>query len=112
MKIKVIDLTWKLVFKIYTEEKEKKLELTRYKLKNIENVKFFLMHFFEDQKEWLKEEKKQGKGLGYELVLVDDNGEDLPLKKLYELLHSKDEIVSFFSMTTEAIGELLATSIS
>jgi len=108
----VENLTWKLVFRIYAEEKEKKLELTRYKLKNITNVKSFLTDFFEDQREWIKEEKKSGKGLGYEIVLVDEKGEDLPIKNLYELIHSKDELVSFFSMTTDAIGELLAEGIS
>ena len=106
------DLTWKLVFKIYAEEKEKKLELTRYKLKNITNVKSFLTQFFEEQKEWLREEKRLGRGLGYEIVLVDELGEDLPMKNLYDLLHSKDELVSFFSMTTDAIGELLAEGMS
>ena len=106
------NLTWKLVFKIYAAEKEKKLELTRYKLKDITNVKIFLRQFFEDQKDWIKEEKQQGKGLGYEIVLVDEQGEDLPLKNLYELLHSKDEVLSFFSMTTDAIGEILAEGIS
>jgi hypothetical protein len=108
----VENLTWKLVFKIYAAEKEKKLELTRYKLNNISNVKSFLTQFFEDQKEWIREEKKLGKGLGYEIVLVDEKGEDLSVKNLYELLHNKDDLVSFFSMTTDAIGELLAEGIS
>ena len=105
-------MTWKLVFKIYAAETEKKLELTRYKLNNISNVKSFLTQFFEDQKEWIREEKKRGKGLGYEIVLVDDKGEDLSVKNLYELLHAKEELVSFFSMTTDAIGELLAEGVS
>ena len=105
-------MTWKLVFKIYAEEKEKKLELTSYKLKNITNVKSFLTRFFEEQKEWLKEEKQSGKGLGYEIVLVDDKGEDLSMKNLYELLHSKEDLLSFFSMTSDAIGELLAEGVS
>ena len=105
-------MTWKLVFRIYAAEKEKKLELTRYKLNNITNVKTFLTQFFEDQKEWIKKENQQGKGLGYEIVLVEEKGEDLSVKNLYELLHSKDDLVSFFSMTTDAIGELLAEGVS
>ena len=108
----MINLTWKLVFKIYAAEKEQKLELTRYKLKDITNVKTFLRKFFEDQKEWIKEEKQYGKGLGYEIVLVDEKGEDLPVKNLYELLHNKEDILSFFSMTSDAIGELLAEGIN
>lgn len=108
----MINLTWKLVFKIYAAEKEQKLELTRYKLKDITNVKTFLRQFFEDQKEWIKEEKQHGKGLGYEIVLVDEQGEDLPVKNLYELLHNKEDLLSFFSMTSDAIGELLAEGIN
>ena len=101
-----------MVFRIYAEEKEKKLELTRYKLGNISNVKEFLQKFFEDQREWLREQNNRGKGLGYEIVFVDDKGKDLPMKNLYELIHSREEIASFFSMTADAIGELLAEGIS
>lgn len=106
------NLTWKLVFKIYAAETEKKLELTRYKLNNISNVKTFLTQFFEDQREWIQEKKREGKGLGYEIVLVDEMGEDLSVKNLYELLHAKEELVTFFSMTTDAIGELLTEGVS
>ena len=105
-------MTWKMVFKIYAAETEKKLELTRYKLNNISNVKTFLTQFFEDQREWILEEKQRGKGIGYEIVLVDEKGEDLSVKNLYELLHNKEDLVSFFSMTTDAIGELLAEGVS
>ncbi len=101
-----------MVFKIYAEEKEKKLELTRYKLSNIINVKEFLQNFFEEQREWLREQSSLGKGLGYEIVFVDEKGQDLPMKNLYELLHSKEEFVSFFSMTADTIGELLAEGVS
>ena len=97
-----------MVFKIYAEKKEKSLELTSYRLKNINNVKNFLLKFFEDQKDWLREENRLGRGLGYEIVFVDDEGNDLPMKNLYTLLHSQDEIISFFSMTADAIGEILA----
>ena len=69
------DLTWKLVFRIYASEQEKQLELTRYKLNNITNVKTFLKEFFEEQREWLREENRSGKGLGYEIVLVDEKGD-------------------------------------
>ncbi|TFG09400.1 hypothetical protein EU534_02180 [Candidatus Heimdallarchaeota archaeon] len=105
-------MTWKLVFKIYAAETEKKLELTRYKLNNISNVKTFLTQFFEDQREWIHQEKQRGKGIGYEIVLVDEKGEDLSVKNLYELLHAQEDLVSFFSLTTDAIGELLAEGIS
>lgn len=101
-----------MVFKIYAEEKEKKLELTRFKLSNITNVKEFLKNFFEDQREWLREQSNLGKGLGYEIVFVDDEGQDLPMKNLYELLHSREDLVSFFSMTADTIGELLTEGIS
>ncbi len=101
-----------MVFKIYAEEKEKKLELTRFKLSNITNVKEFLKNFFEDQREWLREQSNQGKGLGYEIVFVDDNGQDLPMKNLYEILHTREDLVSFFSMTADTIGDLLAEGIS
>ena len=101
-----------MVFKIYAEEKEKRLELTRYKLSNISNVKEFLQKFFEDQREWIREQNNRGKGLGYEIVFVDERGDDLPMKNLYDILHSREEIVSFFSLTTDAIGELLAEGIS
>ena len=101
-----------MVFKIYAEEKEKKLELTRFKLSNITNVKEFLENFFEDQREWLREQSNLGKGLGYEIVFVDDNGQDLPMKNLYEILHTREDLVSFFSMTADTIGELLAEGIT
>ena len=101
-----------MVFKIYTEDKEKKLELTRYKLNDIANVKDFLRNFFEDQREWLKEQNNLGKGLGYEIVFVDDYGLDLPMKNLYEILHTREDLVSFFSMTADTIGELLAEGIT
>ncbi len=101
-----------MVFKIYTEDKEKKLELTRYKLNDITNVKDFLQNFFEDQREWLKEQNNLGKGLGYEIVFVDDYGRDLPMKNLYEILHTREDLVSFFSMTADTIGELLAEGIT
>lgn len=101
-----------MVFKIYAEETEKKLELTRYKLSNITNVKEFLQNFFEDQREWLREQNNLGKGLGYEIVFVDEEGQDLPMKNLYELLHSREDLVSFFSMTADTIGNLLAEGIS
>ncbi len=105
-------LTWKLVFKILTENKEKSLELARYKLSDVNSIKFFLTQFFDEQKDWINDEKNFGKGLGYEIILIDDKGRDLKLKKLYEVLHSKGEILSVFSMTTEAIGELLAEGVS
>jgi len=101
-----------MVFKIYAEETEKKLELTRYKLSNIISVKEFLQKFFEEQREWLREQNNLGKGLGYEIVFVDDEGQDLPMKNLYELLHSREDLVSFFSMTADTIGDLLAEGIS
>lgn len=101
-----------MVFKIYAEEKEKKLELTRYKLNNIINVKEFLQKFFEEQREWIREQSNLGKGLGYEIVFVDDEGQDLSMKNLYELLHSRENLVSFFSMTADTIGDLLVEGIS
>lgn len=105
-------LTWKLVFKILTENKEKSLELARYKLSDVHSIKYFLSQFFEEQKDWINNEKNLGKGLGYEIILIDDKGKDLKLKNLYEVLHAKGEILSVFSMTTDAIGEILAEGAS
>jgi hypothetical protein len=108
----VKNLTWKLIFKILTENKEKSLELAHYKLNDVNSIKCFLAQFFEEQKDWINDEKNLGKGLGYEIILKDAKGKDLKLKNLYEILHSKEEILSVFSMTTEAIGELLAEGVS
>jgi hypothetical protein len=105
-------LTWKLIFKILTENKEKSLELARYKLRDVNSIKYFLAQFFEEQKDWINDEKNLGRGLGYEVILTDDKGKDLKLKTLYEVLHAKDEILSVFSMTTEAIGEILSEGVS
>ncbi len=105
-------LTWKLIFKILTENKEKSLELARYKLSDVSSIKYFLTQLFEEQKDWINDEKNLGRGLGYEIILIDDKGKELKLKTLYEVLHSKDEILSVFSMTTEAIGEILSEGVS
>jgi len=105
-------LTWKLVFKISTENKEKSLELARYKLTDVNSIKHFLIQFFDEQKDWINNEKNSGRGLGYEVILTDDKGVDMKLKTLYEVLHSKSEILSVFSMTTEAIGEILSEGVS
>ena len=101
-----------MVFKIYAKGREKKIALTRYKLSNIDDVKFFLKQFFEEQKEWLVEEEKEKRGWGFEIVLEDNFGRELPIKNLYELMEQGEEMFGFFSLTTTALEELLVEGIS
>ncbi len=105
-------MNWKMVFKIYAKGKEKKIALTRYKLTNIDDVKFFLKHFFEEQKEWLIEEEKEKRGWGFEIVLEDNFGRELPIKNLYELMEQGEEVFGFFDMTSRALEELLVEGMS
>jgi hypothetical protein len=86
-------VNWNLVFKNYAKGKEKKIALTRYKLINIDDVKFFLKQFFEEQKECLIEEEKEKRGWGFEIVLEDTYGRELPIKNLYELMENGEEII-------------------
>ena len=105
-------MNWKMVFKIYAKGKEKKIALTRYKLTNIDDVKFFFKQFFEEQKEWIIEEEKEKRGWGFEIVLEDNFGRELPIKNLYELVENGEEILSIFNMTSRALEELLVEGMS
>ena len=97
-----------MVFKIYVEGKrESKLELTRNRLANVDDVKFFLTQFFEEQKEWMIEGEK---GWGWEIVLVDEYGRELAIKNLNEIMEVK-EMLGFFSMTSGAVQEILVEGI-
>ena len=104
-------MNWKLVFKIYVEGKgEKKIELTRYKLTTKDDIMFFLKEFFEGQREWQIEER--GKGWGFEMVLEDVFGREVPIKNLQELIEEGGELMKIFSMTAEVIEGIIAEGIS
>ena len=98
-----------MVFKIYVEGKEeKKIELTRNRLANVDDVKFFLRQFFEEQKEWMIEGEK---GWGFEIVLEDETGREISIKNLNEIMKVKEEI-GIFGLTSKAVEELLIEGLS
>lgn len=102
-------MNWKMVFKIYVEgSREKKIELTRNRLTNVDDVKFFLTQFFEEQKGWMIEGEK---GWGYEIVLVDEYGRELGIKNLNEIMEAR-EMMGMFSLTSRAVEEILVEGIS
>ena len=93
-------MNWKMVFKIYVEgSRERKIELTRNRLTNVDDVKFFFTQFFEEQKGW-----------GYEIVLVDEIGRELGIKNLNEIMEAR-EIMGMFGMTARAVEEILVEGI-
>ncbi len=101
-----------MVFKIYAKGKEKKIALTRYKLTNIDDLKFFLKQFFEEQKEWIIEEERARRGWGFEIVLEDNSGRELPIKNLCEIMEQGEEVLGFFDMTSIALEQLLVEGLS
>ena len=100
-----------MVFVIYVEGKEGKIELTRHKITTVDGLQFFLKNFFEEQKGWMIEEKKK-RIWSYEIAFVDTLGREVKLKKLHELIHESEEIIKVFEMTERTIGHLLAEGIS
>ena len=52
-------MNWKMVFVIYVEGKEGRIELTRQKITTVDGLQFFLKNFFEEQKGWMKEVNKK-----------------------------------------------------
>jgi len=105
-------MNWKMVFIIYSKREKRKLELTRYKLTDFENVKLFIKQFFEEQKSWIVEEENKNNGWGFEVMLVDEFGREIPIKNLYEIIHKGEEIMGFFSMTSDVVGEILVEGLS
>jgi len=104
-------MNWKMVFVIYVEGKEGKIELTRQKIMTVDGLQFFLKNFFEEQKGWMIEEREK-RAWSYEIEFVDNMGREIKLKKLHELIHESEEIIRVFEMTERTIGELLAEGIS
>jgi len=103
-------MTWRMIFKIYVEGKEGKVELTRYKITTVDGLKFFLKNFYEEQKGWLIE-RKEKRAWKYEIAFTDELGREIELKKLHELIHESEEILGFFGMSETAIGEILVEGI-
>ncbi|MHA1223117.1 MAG: hypothetical protein ACTSP3_07650 [Candidatus Heimdallarchaeaceae archaeon] len=100
-------MDWKMVFKIYEEGKEgRKIELTRNKLRTVEDIKFFLKEYFEEESIWGGGEER-GKGWGCEIVVEDSYGREVKIKKLVELMEKKEEMLGAFALTTRAIGEII-----
>ena len=104
-------MNWRMVFVIYVEGKEGRIELTRQKITTADGLQFFLKNFFEEQKEWMIEEREK-RIWGYEITFVDALGREVKLKKLHELIHESEEIMRVFEMTERTIGHLLAEGIS
>ena len=104
-------MNWKMVFGIYVKGKERRIELTRQKITTVDGLQFFLKNFFEEQKEWMMEEREK-RAWGYEIAFVDNLGREVKLKKLHELIHESEEIIRVFEMTERTIGEMLVEGIS
>ena len=104
-------MNWKMVFVIDVEGKEGKIEITRQKITTVDGLQFFLKNFFEEQKEWMIEEREK-RAWSYEIVFVDGMGREVKVKKLHELIHESEEIIRVFEMTERTIGQLLAEGIS
>ncbi len=104
-------MNWNMVFVIYVEGKEGRIELTRQKITTVYGLQFFLKNFFEEQKEWMIEEREK-RAWSYEIAFEDNLGREVKLKKLHELIHESEGIMSFFEMTERTIGELLVEGIS
>jgi len=90
-------MNWKMVFVIYVEGKEGKIELTRQKIMTVDGLQFFLKNFFEEQKGWMIEEREK-RAWSYEIEFVDNMGREIKLKKLHELIHESEEIIKMFEM--------------
>jgi hypothetical protein len=97
-----------MIFTIYIQSGNERIELARYKLTDVEILKQLLSRIFEEQKQWIESSKGMHKSWKYEIVFVDDLGKKIDLIKLYELIHVKDEIMTFFGLSEDAISEILA----
>ena len=101
-----------MIFTIYIQSGSKRIELARYKLTDVDVLKQLLSRIFEEQKQWLEGNKTIQKTWKYEISLIDDFGRKIDLIKLYELVNIKDEIISFFGLNEDTIGEILAESLA
>ena len=71
-----------------------------------------MARFIEEQKEQLEEEKREGKGWGIEIKLVDENKREISLKNLHKLIYEQEELRKTFTMTTRAVGKILTEGMS
>jgi hypothetical protein len=97
-----------MIFTIFIQSNDRRIELARYKLSNVENLKQLLSRVFEEQKQWIDGLHGKKKTWKYEIALVDDFGRRIDFIKLYEILHLKDELMVFFGLNGDTISELLA----
>ncbi|NPD89515.1 MAG: hypothetical protein HGN29_12420 [Asgard group archaeon] len=105
-------MIWKMIFTIYIQSGSERIELARYKITDFEILKQLLSRIFEEQKQWIEVTKVIKKTWKYEIVLIDDLGRRIDLIKLYELIHVKDEIMTFFGLSKDTIGEILAEGLA
>ncbi len=97
-------MNWKMIFIIYAKGKgEEKIELARNKITGVDDLQFFINHFYEEQREW----RERGKMWEHEIIIVDELGKELSMKNITELMEKKGEIMSFFEMTKTAMEEIL-----
>ncbi|MHA1222778.1 MAG: hypothetical protein ACTSP3_05890 [Candidatus Heimdallarchaeaceae archaeon] len=100
-------MDWKMVFKIYVEGKEgRKIELTRIKLRTVEDIKFFLKEYFEEESIWGGEEER-GNGWGCEVVVEDSYRREVKIRNLTKLMEKKEEMLGVFTLTTRVIVEII-----
>jgi hypothetical protein len=101
-----------MIFTIYIQSGSKKIELARYKLTDVDVLKQLLSRVFEEQKQWIEGNKAIQKTWKYEISMIDDFGRKIDLIKLYDIVHAKDEIMSFFGLSEDTIGDILAESLT
>ncbi len=101
-------MNWKMIFIVYAKGKgEEKIELARNKITGVDDLLFFINHFYEEQREW----RERGKMWEHEIIIVDELGKELLIRNVTELMEKKEEVMSFFQMTKTAIGEILTEGV-
>jgi AAA+ ATPase superfamily predicted ATPase len=100
-----------MIFTIYIQSGIERIELARYKLTHVDDLKQLISKIFEEQKQWIQGSERMKKAWKYEIVLIDDIGRKINLIKLHELIHLKEEVTIFFGLTEETISEILAEGI-
>ncbi|MHA1800206.1 MAG: hypothetical protein ACTSYH_12180 [Candidatus Heimdallarchaeaceae archaeon] len=101
-------MNWKMIFIIYAKGKgEEKRELARNKITGVDDLQFFINHFYEEQREW----RERGKMWEHEIIIVDEMGKELSMKKITEMMEKKGETMSLFQMTKTAIGEMITEGV-
>ena len=100
-----------MIFTIYIQSGNERIELARYKITDVDNIKQLLSRVFEEQKQWIEGTEGKQKVWKYEIELIDDFGRRIDLIKFYELIHLKDEVMTFFGISEKTIGEILAEGI-